>query len=36
MVRELRPGDGLPAEEIDNVIGMLIPRPTDPQEMISY
>lgn len=36
MIRELRPAEGLPAEEIDNVAGMLIPRPTDPQEMISY
>ncbi len=36
MVRELRPGNGLPAEEIDNIMGMLIQRPTDPQEIITY
>jgi len=36
MIRELRPGSGVPAEEIDTVNGMLIQRPTDPQEIISY
>lgn len=36
MLREMRPGEGLPADEIDNCLGMPIQRPTDPQEMITY
>lgn len=36
MIRELRPGGGLPADKINDCIGMLVPRPTDPQGMISY
>lgn len=36
MVRELRPGNGLPAGEIDTLDGILVQRPTEPQEMISY
>lgn len=36
MIRELRPGVGLPADQIDNCVGTLIQRPTDPQEMITY
>jgi hypothetical protein len=36
MVRELRPGGGLPANKINQCLGMLIPRPTDPGEMIPY
>lgn len=36
MIRELRPGNGLPAEQIDTVTGMIVQRPTDPQEIISY
>lgn len=35
MVRELRPGGGLPADRIDECLGLRIARPTDPREMIS-
>jgi sialic acid synthase SpsE len=36
MVRELRPGRGLPADKIDELNGMLIQRPAEAQQMISY
>lgn len=36
MIREMRPGGGLPAENLRECLGMMIPRPVDPQEMITY
>lgn len=36
MVRELRPAGGLPANRIRECLGMMVTRPTDPQEMIAY
>ncbi|MFB6346437.1 MAG: N-acetylneuraminate synthase family protein [bacterium] len=36
MIRELRPAGGLPADKIRECIGILVQRPTDPQEMIAY
>jgi len=36
MIRELRPGTGLPADRIDECLGLPIQRPTDPLHMISY
>lgn len=36
MVRELRPGNGLPAGRIEDCLGMMVQRPTDPLHMISY
>jgi N,N'-diacetyllegionaminate synthase len=36
MIRELRPGTGLPPERYEDVLGLPIQRPTEPQEMITY
>jgi sialic acid synthase SpsE len=36
MVRELRPGQGLPADKIEELEGILIQRPAEAQQMISY
>lgn len=35
MVRELRPGDGIPAARLEDCMGLRVARPTDPMEMIS-
>jgi sialic acid synthase SpsE len=36
MVRELRPGRGMPADKIEELEGILIQRPAEAQQMISY
>lgn len=35
-IREMRPAGGLPAENVRQCNGMMVTRPTDPQEMIAY
>lgn len=35
MVRELRPGNGIPADRLEACVGLRVARPTDPMEMIS-
>lgn len=35
MVRELRPGGGIPAERLEDCLGLRLARPADPGEMIS-